>query len=377
MSAGSNSNANASGDANANASASAGSNASASLNANESANANANASAEDSRGSHRSRGSFRARILLGTALWSFGLTPILHILFLIVHHQLRRELSPVNVGTLLGFGVAFILAGIWQFRVALVPFGRLREQLSRLQDGSIERIEGVYPTEVQPLVNDLNSLLEHRERIARRALAKAGDLAHGLKTPLAVVAQEAEQLEAAGQRETAATISAQVERMRRQVDYQLTQARATSAGNVAAARCSVLASVEGLVRTLEKLYAARALRIEVDVSAADLVRGQREDLDEMLGNLLDNACKWAKSRVAVRSEQDGGMIAVIVDDDGPGLPLSMREQVMRRGVRADEAAPGSGLGLAIVGDLAQLYEGTIALEDSPLGGLRTRLRLPG
>lgn len=331
----------------------------------------------ESRGSRGSHGSFRARILLGTALWSLGLTPILHILFLIVHHQLHRELSPMNVKTLLGFGVAFILAGIWQFRVALVPFGRLRAQLARLQDGSIERIEGKYPTEVQPLVNDLNSLLEHRERIAQRALAKAGDLAHGLKTPLAVLAQEAEQLEAAGQREIAVTISTQVERMRRQVDYQLTQARATSAGNVAAARCSVLVSVEGLVRTVEKLYAARALKIEIDVPAAHMVRGQREDLDEMLGNLLDNACKWARSRVAVRSEQDGGMVVVTVDDDGPGLPVPMREQVMRRGVRADEAAPGSGLGLAIVGELAQLYKGTITLQDSPLGGLRARLGLPG
>lgn len=327
--------------------------------------------------SSSSQASFRGRILLGTALWSFGLTPILHILFLIIHHQLRRELSPLNVETLLGFGVAFIFAGIWQFRVALVPFRRLRAQLSRLRDGSGERIEGVYPTEVQPLVNDLNSLLEHRERIARRALAKAGDLAHGLKTPLAVLAQEAEQLEAAGQRENAATISAQVERMRRQVDYQLTQARATSAGNVAGARCGVLVSVEGLVRTLAKLYAARALKIEVEVLAGHVVRGQREDLDEMLGNLLDNACKWAKARVAVRSAFEDGMVVVTVDDDGPGLPLSMREQVMRRGVRADEAAPGSGLGLAIVGELAQLYEGTITLEDSPLGGLRARLRLPG
>jgi signal transduction histidine kinase len=324
-----------------------------------------------------SGGSFRRRILLGTFLWSLGLTPILHVLFLWTHHQLRRELDPLSVGILLSLGVIFIFTGIWQFRVALVPFARLREQLSRLQDGSAERIEGKYPTEVQPLVNDLNSLLEHRERIARRALAKAGDLAHGLKTPLAVLAQEAEQLEVAGQRESAATIGVQVERMRRQVDYQLTQARATSAGNVASARCGVLASVEGLVRTLEKLYMGRALRIDVDVSTAHVVRGQREDLDEMLGNLLDNACKWAKSRVAIRSEQDGGIVLVTVDDDGPGLAPSMREEVMRRGVRADEAAPGSGLGLAIVGELAQLYEGTIALEDSPMGGLRAKLRLPG
>jgi signal transduction histidine kinase len=342
-------------------------------------NSQPGARGESQPGSHSGSGtggSFRRRILLGTFLWSLGLTPILHVGFLWTHHQLRYELNPLSVGILLSLGVIFILTGIWQFRVALVPFARLREQLGRLKDGSNERIEGAYPTEVQPLVNDLNSLLEHRERIARRALAKAGDLAHGLKTPLAVLAQEAEQLEAAGQHESAATIGVQVERMRRQVDYQLTQARATSAGNVAGARCGVLASVEGLVRTLEKLYAGRALKIEVDVAAAHVVRGQREDLDEMLGNLLDNACKWAKSRVAIRSEQDGGMVVVNVDDDGPGLPVAMREEVMRRGVRADEAAPGSGLGLAIVGELAQLYEGTIALEDSPLGGLRAKLRLP-
>jgi signal transduction histidine kinase len=127
---------------------------------------------------------------------------------------------------------------------------------------------------------------------------------------------------------------------------------------------------------LEKLYAARALRFEVDVLADHFVRGQREDLDEMLGNLLDNACKWARSRVSIKSEQESGVVALTVDDDGPGLAPSMRNQVMRRGVRADEGAPGSGLGLAIVCELTQFYGGTVALEDSPLGGLRARLRLP-
>src|SRR6204780_2159597 len=205
--------------------------------------------------------SFRWRILLGTVLLPLGLIPLMHLLFLVVHGQLRF-MPGWSIGIFLVFATVCILAGIWQFRAGLLPFGRLRRQLLGLRDGSGDRIEGTYPTEVQPLVNDLNSLLEHRERIVRRALAKAGDLAHGLKTPLAVLAQEAEQLEAAGQREIAVTISTQVERMRRQVDYQLTQARATSAGNVAAARCSVLVSVEGLVRTGEKPYAARGLQRE-------------------------------------------------------------------------------------------------------------------
>src|SRR5258707_8140627 len=150
----------------------------------------------------------------------------------------------------------------------------------------------------------ISSLLEHRERIVRRALAKAGDLAHGLKTPLAVLAQEAERAEAASEHETASTISLQVDRMRRQVDYHLTQARAITPGKVPGARCPVLVSVEGLTRTLEKIYAARGLAIEVDVSPAHFIRGQREDLEEMLGNLLDNACRWARSSVMLQSWQD-------------------------------------------------------------------------
>jgi signal transduction histidine kinase len=318
--------------------------------------------------------SFRWRILLGTILWTLGLIPLIHLLFLVVHGQLRF-MTGRGIGIFLVFATFCILAGIWQFRAGLSPFGHLRRQLLGLRNGSGNRIEGTYPTEVQPLVNDLNSLLEHRERIIRRAMAKAGDLAHGLKTPLAVLAQEAEQFEAAGQHEIASAINLQVDRMRRQVDYHLTQARATTPGNAPGARC-VLASVEGLTRTLEKIYAARGLAIEVDVSSAHFVRGQREDLEEMLGNLLDNACKWAKSNVKIQSVQENGAVVLTVDDDGPGLPSSIRDQVLQRGVRADEAAPGSGLGLAIVRDLAQLYEGTITLDDSPMGGLHASLRLP-
>jgi signal transduction histidine kinase len=299
----------------------------------------------------------------------------MHLVFLVAHGQLRF-MPGWAIEVFLVFAGLCILAGIWQFRAGLLPFGRLRRQLLALRDGSGDRIEGIYPTEVQPLVNDLNSLLEHRERIVRRALAKAGDLAHGLKTPLAVLAQEAEQFEAAGQHEIASAINLQVDRMRRQVDYHLTQARATTPGNAPGARCPVLVSVEGLTRTLEKIYVARGLAMEVVVSPAHFVRGQREDLEEMLGNLLDNACKWAKSHVKIQSVQEHGAVVLTVDDDGPGLPTSIRDQVLQRGVRADEAAPGSGLGLAIVRDLAQLYEGTITLGDSPMGGLRASLRLP-
>ena len=323
-------------------------------------------------------GSFRWRILLGAFFWTLGLIPVGHLVFMAVHHQTRPQLVllPVGTGMSLGFALFCLLAGIFLIRSALSPFGHLRKQLAGVRDGSNRRIEGTYPVEVQPLVSDLNSLLEHRERIVRRALAKAGDLAHGLKTPLAVLAQEAERAEAAGQHEISAMISLQLERMRRQVDYHLVHARAAGSGDVPGARCHVLTSVEGLARTLLRIYAARRLEIDIDVSPEHFIRGQREDLEEMLGNLLDNACKWAKSSVKIQSLRENGAIVLIVDDDGAGLPLSMRDTVLQRGVRADEAMPGSGLGLALVSDLAELYRGSIALEASPTGGLRARLCLP-
>jgi signal transduction histidine kinase len=164
--------------------------------------------------------------------------------------------------------------------------------------------------------------------------------------------------------------------MRRQVDYHLAQARAAASGAALGARCSVADSAEALSRTLLRLHAGRGLTLEVDAPGEHTVPVERPDLDEMLGNLLDNACKWAKARVRLESAEIGGDVVITVDDDGPGLAPAMRETVLQRGVRADEAAPGSGLGLAIVGDLAELYGGSVSLGDSPLGGLRASLRLP-
>jgi signal transduction histidine kinase len=324
--------------------------------------------------------SFRGRILLGAFLWTFGLVPLVHLIFATVHHQTqppgRILILPVDPATTLVFAFFCLLGGIWQVRAGLSPFGRLRSQLLGVRDGTGRRIEGTYPIEVQPLVSDLNSLLENREQTVRRALAKAGDLAHGLKTPLAVLTQEAERAEAAGQHEMASTISVQVEKMRRQIEFHLAHARAVGSGHVPGARCPVLPSVEGLTRTLHRLYAARGVAIQMNVPPEHFIRGQQGDLEEMLGNLLDNACKWAKSRVKIQSVQENGAVVITVDDDGSGLAASKRELVLQRGVRADEVAPGSGLGLAIVRELVELYEGTFSLEDSPMGGLRARLRLP-
>jgi signal transduction histidine kinase len=194
-----------------------------------------------------------------------------------------------------------------------------------------------------------------------------------------VLAQEAERADAAGHHELAETIGQQVDRMRRQVDYHLARARAAGAGATLGTWCPLLVSAEGLARTLQRLYAERGITIQVDVPPDLTVRVQREDLDEILGNLLDNACKWGRSQVAIASSQTGQTgagVVVTVDDDGPGLAESMREAVLQRGVRADQTAPGSGFGLAIVRDLVELYGGSIALDRSPMGGVRARLEFP-
>ena len=322
--------------------------------------------------------SLRWRILFGAVLWTAGLLPLSHLLFVlsVMQKHQRSQLLYVGPHFIWIAAVLFLVAGFMQVRSGLMPFGHLRDRLLAVRDGRERRVDGTYPAEIQPLVNDLNSLLDHREKAVQRALAKAGDLAHGLKTPLTILAQEADRAEGEGNGEVAAVIHQQVERMRRQVDYHLAHARAAGSGGPLGAHCAVLVSAEALSRTLLRIYAGRKLEIKVEVSREHLIRGQREDLDEMLGNLLDNACKWAKSTITLQSLAENGDIVILVEDDGPGIPRSMRNEVLQRGVRADETAPGSGLGLSIVRDLAELYGGSISLEDSPIGGVRARLRLP-
>jgi signal transduction histidine kinase len=321
--------------------------------------------------------SFRGRVLMGSILWTIGLLVVITIIFTFSAHA-RDSAMVIHSHTTISVvvTVACLIGGLALLRESLHPFDTMRRRLSDIRAGKERQLLGSYPTEVQPLVDDLNALLEHRDQTVRKALAKAGDLAHGLKTPLAVLAREAELAEAAGHRDLAATMGQQVERMRRQIEYHLAHARAAASGATPGMRCSVVASADALARTLLRLHAERGITIDVRVAPDHHVRGQREDLEEMLGNLLDNACQWASSRVLLESTISGDRLVITVDDDGPGLDASMRPVVLQRGVRADEAAPGSGLGLAIVRDLAELYGGSISLDAAPQGGLRARLELP-
>lgn len=322
--------------------------------------------------------SLRRYIVVGALLWTLGLMsawavaitlkPAMFASLRIVHSHLH----------FMGFlALVALVTGFTVVRWGFSPFAELRRRLADVERGTERQLRGDYPAEIQPLVTDLNALLAHRDEAVRRAVAKAGDLAHGLKTPLAVLSQEAERAAAAGHADLAAVLAEQVERMRRQIEYHLAHARAAAAGSASGARCAVAGSAGPLARTLLRLHAGRGLSIDVRVAEAHVVRCQREDLDEMLGSLLDNACKWARARVAVSSSAGpDGTIEILVDDDGPGIAPGLREAVLQRGVRADEAAPGSGFGLAIVRELAELYGGSIALDAAPAEGLRARVRLP-
>ena len=319
--------------------------------------------------------SLRARLVIGASIWSVillaGTTELIR-----VYMRFHGQPGTAHWFILFAACIAFFLTGLWILSRGLLPFEVLRQQLAAVRDARSARIEGQHPTEVQPLVDDLNALLDSRDQAIKRAQTTAGDLAHGLKTPLAILSQEVDRAKAAGHVELATTLKQQVDRMRRQVDYHLAHARASASGATPGTRTHVATAADALARTILQLHADRAVSIDVAIPHEHFVRVQREDLDEMLGNLMDNGCKWAKSRITVTSSIVADGVAISVDDDGPGVEPAMRQMVLKRGVRADQAAPGSGLGLSIVCSLSALYGGSLELADSPLGGLRATLKLP-
>jgi signal transduction histidine kinase len=274
-------------------------------------------------------------------------------------------------------GAGLVVAAVVQVFIGLSPLRRLRRELAAVRNGDSQRLAGEFPVEISPLVEEFNAVLGQNAEIVARARTQAGNLAHALKTPLSVLANAAAKTGADGGSELARVVLDQVATATRQVDYHLTRARAAAAVNVPGTRTGLEAVTEGLVRVMRHVYADRHLLVSVPPMADGLAfRGEEQDLQEMLGNLLDNACKWARQCVTVQAARVDGKLIVTIDDDGKGIAAEQREAVMGRGVRADEQAPGSGLGLAIVDDLARAYGGQIELGDSPLGGLRATLTLP-
>lgn len=281
------------------------------------------------------------------------------------------------VATAAVFGLlalGLIAAVVIQVRLGLRPLFALSQELADLRSGRAEGLQGGYPPELTPLADQIMALMRHNQVTLERQRSHVGNLAHALKTPLAV-------LSAAASREAGALsglVTQQAGAMQRQVDHHLRRARAAAGGGPGAGHATPVADVlDDLVRTLSRLHQDAGLRIDWDAPDGLVFLGERQDLMEIAGNLLENACKWGRSRVRVRAAAEGpGHMVLEVDDDGPGLTPDQRRDALARGARLDESAPGSGLGLSIVSDLAVAYGGDLELSGVPAGGLRARVRLP-
>lgn len=258
-------------------------------------------------------------------------------------------------------------------RIGLRPLSRIEHDIADIREGDKERLDEDYPQEIAPLADELNKLIEHNRTVVERARTHVGNLAHALKTPIAVLMNEAR-----GDDPLASLVRRQTEAMSQNVQHYLKRAQAAARAEVLGARCEVGPAIDDLTRLLGRLFQDQDISVAPGIVEDDLIfRGERQDLDEMLGNLLENACKFADSKVRVSAQWTGeGRLTIHVDDDGPGLSPAERAQAMKRGVRLDETAPGTGLGLSIVKDLAELYSGQFELSDSPMGGLRATLILP-
>lgn len=289
--------------------------------------------------------------------------------------EVDARVSDFNVVLFWSFlvlGVGLIAAILIQVRIGLQPLRRVSEALSRIRDGKARRLEGEFPAEIAPLAAELNSLIEHSAEVVGRARTHVSNLAHFLKTPLTVLSSEAE----AQPGPLADAVLRQVGTMRRQVDHYLSRARAAGAADALGNRTQVQPVLADLARVLMRIHADRGIRIEVDCPPTLYFRGERQDLEEMSGNLIDNGCKWADAKVVVRANLAGRRFELSIEDDGAGLTEEERALVGERGERLDETVPGSGLGLAIVRDIAKLYGGSFVLGESPLGGLKASLTLP-
>lgn len=287
-----------------------------------------------------------------------------------------RDFRNALTMTFLLLGLALVASTIIQVRFGLRPLVRLGAAVGMVRTGETPRIVGRYPPDLAPLAGELNQLIDANHEILDRARTQVGNLAHALKTPLSVMLNEAE----AGDGHLPQTVRTQAAIMRDQLQYYLDRARAAALSGALGGVTEIAPSLDALIRTFAKISQGRGIAGSHGVPAGTRFRGEKQDFEEMLGNLLDNAFKWAESTVEVSLDQGRevmpGRIVLLIDDDGPGLPDDAMADVLKRGRRLDEAVPGSGLGLSIVVDLAKLYGGELSLQRSPLGGLRVRLALP-
>nr|MBP6441352.1 HAMP domain-containing histidine kinase [Sphingorhabdus sp.] len=282
-----------------------------------------------------------------------------------------RELRSVLVTSFFLLALGLIILAALQTFYGLWPLRAVRMAIAQMRSGQESRVIDALPDEVMPMVNELNALLDHNEKQAEESRRHAGNLAHALKTPLTVIMNSA----TAQAPDISETVIREATTMRRQVDHHLARARAVGRRGLSHSRAVVWGSLESVERAVGRLYAH--VRLDMAGDTAIAARVERQDLDEMLGNLIENAAKYGGGSVFVTVEDVGDFVEIIVEDDGQGIPESDRERLFDRGARLGTGKPGTGLGLAIVRDVVEIYGGTVALEKSEdLGGLLVRLRLP-
>lgn len=284
-----------------------------------------------------------------------------------------RRFALLTAGALIALGVGILSAVFLQVRIGLQPLFRLRREVAEVRQGKAERIVGEYPSELEPLAVELNALVAHNQDVVERQRTHVGNLAHALKTPLSVMLTEAQQQPG----QLADVVSRQAEAMRGHVEHHLRRARAAARSQTHGERTPVEPVIDELAVTLERIFQDKGVEIDWRCPEDLCFRGEKQDLMEIAGNVIENAGKWCRSRVRVTASPSGPeTLALVVEDDGPGLPADRREDALKRGARLDETAPGSGLGLAIVDELARAYGGALTLGDSSMGGLRVEIGLP-
>ena len=275
----------------------------------------------------------------------------------------------ISLGVL---GIALVLAIMLQVRLGLLPLERLRQSVSDVRAGRSERVPANQPLEVQPLVAELNSLLDQNAANLDRARRHVANLAHGLKTPLATLAIS---LSGSGSRNPD-QLAPMVDLMERRIRHHLGRARVAALGGPARALTLIAPRVRDLGEVLGKVHAEREIRLAIDIAADIAVACEPQDFDEMAGNLMENAFKWARGSIVVRAEVGDRITSLVIEDDGPGLQPAEISQVLRPGERLDESAPGFGFGLSITHELAELYGGGVELSALQPRGLRAILQLP-
>ncbi|WP_243625884.1 sensor histidine kinase [Phenylobacterium hankyongense] len=284
-----------------------------------------------------------------------------------------RGFIAATAAAFLLLGLGLIAAVVIQVRVGLRPLFELQREVAAVRRGKAERLAHVYPSEVMPLADELNALVAHNQEVVERQRTHVGNLAHALKTPISVMITEADQRPGP----LAEVVTRQAAVMRQQVDHHLRRARAAARTQGQGERTSVVEVLDELVRTLERIFRDKGVAIDWDAPDDLYFQGERQDLLEIAGNGIENACKWCRGKVRVRAEAAGPeRLRLTIEDDGPGLTQEQREAAIQRGARLDESAPGSGLGLNIIDELARAYGGALTLGESGLGGLRLQVDLP-